>query len=81
MLCKDPVNLLLGQEAPKPVGIPIQGVEAWEVQDILASKIICCKLVYRTSWVSHDLDPTWYPAENFAGALHKIKAFHDKYLN
>ena len=81
VLCKDPVDPLPGQEAPKPVGIPIQGVEEWEVQDILASKIIRRKLVYRTSWVGHDPDPTWYPAENFAGAPHKIKAFHDKYPN
>ena len=79
VLCKDPADPLPGQEAPKPASIPIQGVEEWEVQDILGSKLVRRQLKYRTSWVGHDPDPTWYPAENFKGAPHKLRAYHEKY--
>lgn len=79
VLCKDPQDPLPGQEAPKPVGTPIQGVEEWEVREILASKLYRSTLKYRVSWIGHDPDPTWYKASNFMGAPHKLKAFHDKY--
>lgn len=79
VLCRDPADPLPGQENPKPVSIPVDGVEEWEVQEILASKLVCGKLMYRTSWVGHDPDPTWYPAANFEGAPHKLRAYHNKY--
>ena len=81
VLSKDPADPLPGQENPKPVSIPIDGVEEWEVQEILASKLIRGKLMYRTSWVGHDPDPTWYPAANFEGAPHKLRTYHNKYPN
>ncbi|KAH7554700.1 hypothetical protein BM1_07361 [Bipolaris maydis] len=37
LLCKDPQDPLPGQEAPKPPGIPICGVDEWEVEEILAN--------------------------------------------
>ena len=40
VLCKDLADPLPGQEAPKPASIPIQGVEEWEVQEILGSKLV-----------------------------------------
>ena len=79
LLCKDPQDPLPGQEAPKPPGIPINGVEEWEVEEILASKLYRNTLKYRVKWVGHDPDPVWYPASNFLGAPHKLKTFHDKY--
>jgi len=81
VLCKDPQDLLPGQEPPKPPGIPIQGVEEWEVEEILASKLYRSTLKYKVKWVGHDPDPTWYPASNFIGAPHLLRAFHEKYPN
>ena len=78
LLCKDPQDPLPGQEAPKPPGVPIQGVEEWEVDQILASKLYRSKLKYRVSWIGHDPDPTWYPASNFMGAPHKLREFHEQ---
>jgi hypothetical protein len=78
LLCKDPQDPLPGQEAPKPPGEPIQGVEEWEVDQILASKLYRAKLKYRVSWIGHDPDPTWYPASNFMGAPHKLREFHEQ---
>ena len=80
VLCWDLADPLPGQENPKPVSILVDGVEEWEVQEILASKLVRGKLMYRTSWVGHDPDPTWYPAANFEGAPHKLQAYHNKYL-
>ena len=57
VLCKDPANPLPGQEAPKPTSIPIQGIEEWEVQESLGSKLVRRQLKYCTSWVGHNLDP------------------------
>ena len=79
VLCKDPRDTLPGQAPPKPPGIPVDGVEEWEVEEILASKLVRNTLKYRVSWVGHDPDPVWYNASNFMGAPHKLKAFHDKY--
>lgn len=79
VLFKDPQDPLPGQEAPKPTSIPIQGVEEWEVDEILASKLYRSILKYRVKWKGHDPDPTWYKASNFMGAPHKLRAFHEKY--
>jgi len=81
VLCKDPMDPLPGQEAPKPPSIPIQGVEEWEVEEILASKLHRSNLKYRVKWVGHDPDPTWYKASNFMGAPHKLRTFHEKHPN
>lgn len=79
VLCKDPRDPLPGQEAPKPPGTPIQGVEEWEVNEVLASKLVRSTLKYRVNWVGHDPDPTWYPASNFMGAPHKLRDYHERY--
>lgn len=81
VLCKDPRDPLPGQESPKPPGIAIKGVEEWEVDEILASKLYRSTLKYRVSWIGHDPDPTWYKASNFMGAPHKLKVFHERYPN
>jgi transposase InsO family protein len=81
VLRKDPEDPLPGQEPPKPPGIPIQGVEEWEVEEVLASKLYRSILKYRVKWVGHDPDPTWYKASNFMGAPHKLRAYYEQYPN
>jgi hypothetical protein len=79
LLIKDPNDPLPGQEAPKPSGEIIAGQEEWELEEILAVKLIRKKLKYQVKWVGHDPDTTWYPASNFIGAPHKIRDFHNEY--
>jgi transposase InsO family protein len=79
VLSKDPNNPLPGQENPKPSGELIDGVEEWEVQDILAVRLVHKSLKYQVSWVGHDPDPVWYPASNFMGSPHKLRDFHGRY--
>jgi hypothetical protein len=81
LLCKSPQDPLPGQEAPKPPGTPIDGVEEWEVEEILASRQYRRGIQYRVKWVGHDPDPTWYPALNFENAPQKLRIFHESYPN
>jgi Chromo (CHRromatin Organisation MOdifier) domain len=60
--------------------IQVNGDDEWEVDEILASKIVRGSLRYRVSWKGYDPDPTWYPAWNFVGCPQKLKEFHDSYL-
>jgi predicted aspartyl protease len=79
VLKKYPDNPLPGQEAPKPPSEAIAGKEEWEVDKILASRLLHGKLQYHVTWVGHDPDPTWYPASNFLGAPHKLRDYHRDY--
>jgi hypothetical protein len=72
LLCKDPQDPLPGQEPQKPPGTPINGVEEWEVEEILASKLVRSTLKYRVKWIGHDPDPVWYKASNFMGSPYKL---------
>lgn len=69
-----------GQQNPEPPAIEINGQEEWEVEYILDSKLIRNKIHYRVKWKDyHDLDKTWYPAENFENAPETINDFHNQY--
>jgi transposase InsO family protein len=70
---------LPGQAEEPPPPIHVTGDAEYEVEEILASKILRRRLYYRVHWSGHDPDPTWYPASNFKYAPHKLQAFHDKY--
>jgi len=79
VLTKDRNDPLPGQERPRPGGEIIAGQEEWDVEDILAVKLVGNTLKYRASWVGHDPDPRWYPASNFMGSPHKLRDFHLAY--
>jgi hypothetical protein len=79
VLKKYPDTPLPGQEPAQPSGEAIAGKEEWEVDKILASKLVRGKLQYHVTWVGHDPDPTWYPASNFLGAPHKLRDYHQDY--
>jgi transposase InsO family protein len=72
---------LPGQETTPPLPVQVNGEEEWEVDTILASKIVRGGLRYRVSWKGHDLDPIWYNAWNFVGCPHKLQEFHVHYPN
>jgi transposase InsO family protein len=79
VLSKDPNDPLPGQENPKPDAEIIAGQEEWEVEEILAARLVRNSLKYQVSWLGHDPDPQWYLASNFMGSPHKLRTFHDKY--
>jgi hypothetical protein len=79
VLIRAPNDPLPGQEPPQPSGEAIDGQEEWEVEKILAVRLVRNQLQYQVSWVGYDPDPEWYPASNFIGAPHKIRDFHQEY--
>jgi hypothetical protein len=81
LLCKDPQDPLPRQGPAKPPGTPINGVEEWEVEEILASKLSRSTLKYRVRWTGHDPDSVWYKASNFMGSLYKLRDYHESYPN
>jgi transposase InsO family protein len=76
VLSKDPNNPLPGQANPNPPAVIVEGEQEWEVQEVLASRLFRRQLQYQVKWLGHDTDPTWYPAENFQNAPHRLRKFH-----
>jgi hypothetical protein len=72
---------LLGQKNDPLLPIQVNGNNEWEVEEILASKIVWKTLQYRVSWKGYDPDPIWYPAWNLVGCLQKLREFHHNYPN
>ena len=57
-LRKDPDNPLLGQANKEPLLLVIQeGAEEYEVQSVIAVKLVRKKLKYRIQWKGWDEDP------------------------
>ena len=71
---------LLGQRNNSPLLIQVDGENEWEVEEVLASKVVRGSLKYRVSWKGYDPDPIWYPAWNFVGCPQKLMEFHKRYL-
>jgi Chromo (CHRromatin Organisation MOdifier) domain len=80
-LRKAATDPLPGQVNPPPLPIQVSGENEWEIEEILACKLIRGTLKYRVSWKGYDPDPTWYPAWNFIGSPHKLQEFHSRYPN
>jgi hypothetical protein len=70
---------LPGQKNDPPLSIQVNGNDEWEVDEILASKVVQGSLRYQVSWKGYDPDPAWYPTWNFVGSPQKLKEFHKKY--
>lgn len=90
LLQKADENPLPGQhqEPQGPVRVNDQGIEEWEVEEILDSswnyphrrgrKPREPTLYYLVKWKNYpDEDREWYPAYNFEDAPHVLQAFHD----
>ena len=80
-LRKASANPLPSQKNDPPLPIQVNGQDEWEVEEILASKLVRKTLKYRVHWKGYDLDPEWYPAWNFTGSPHKLAEFHDRHLD
>jgi hypothetical protein len=79
VLIKAPNDPLPGQEALEPSSEVIEGVEEWEVEQIIAVRLVRNKLQYQVNWLGYDPDPEWYPTSNFLGSLYKLREFHTLY--
>lgn len=75
-LRKDPADPLPGQEEDAPPEVNITGDIEWEVDEVLASRILRKKLQYRVKWLNMDEDLTWYPASDLKYAPDKLIAYH-----
>ena len=67
---------LPGQKNEPPPPIEVTSDKEYEVQEVLASKVVRKKLWYRVSWVGYDEDLNWYPASDLKYSPHKLRAYH-----
>jgi transposase InsO family protein len=70
---------LQGQIPDPQPPIEVDGQEEWELERILAVRLVRQKLQYRAKWLGQDDDPTWYPAGNFKNSPYAIRDFHGQY--
>ena len=80
-LCKASIDLLLGQKKDPLLPIQVNDKDKWEVEEVLASKLVWNTLKYQVNWRGFDLDLDWYLAWNLVGSPYKLEEFHDKYPN
>ena len=78
-LRKASTDPLPGQKNDLELPIQVNGDDEWEVDKVLASRIVRKVLKYQVSWKGYDPDPTWYPAWNFTGSPQLLKQFHNAY--
>ena len=67
---------LPGQQNDPQPPIVVSDEKEWEVQKILASKLVRNKLYYRVQWLGYDEDLEWYPASNFKYSPAKLREYH-----
>ncbi len=67
---------LPGQVNKPPPPIVISTEEEWEVQEVLASKLVGRQLYYRVNWLGHNKDLRWYPVSNFKYLSHKLREYY-----
>ena len=75
-LCRDPNNPLPSQANTPSLLIKVTADDEYEVQEVIAVKLVRGKLVYRAKWTSADKDPEFYPASDFKYSLYLLKSFH-----
>jgi transposase InsO family protein len=75
-LRKDPENPLPGQTNPNPGPLQVNDQEEYEVQEVLAVKLVRKKLRYRIKWKGWDDDPDWYSASALSNSPVELRRFH-----
>ena len=74
-------NSFPSQIQTPPPPIEIDGEPAYELEEIIDSRVHRSNLQYRAKWTGYspEHNKTWYPAENFENASIAIKQFHSRY--
>ncbi|CCD42647.1 hypothetical protein BofuT4_P074490.1 [Botrytis cinerea T4] len=80
-LRKAPDNPVPSQKVDPPPPIVIAADTEFEVQDILASKIVRKEVRYKVRWIGYEDDPVWYYCRDVMYAPHKGRSFHVQYLH
>jgi transposase InsO family protein len=76
-LRKDPGNPLPGQANPEPPALELEdGETEYEVERVLAAKLVRNKLKYKIQWKGWDLDPEWYPASALSNSPIALQNFY-----
>jgi hypothetical protein len=76
-LQKDPSNPLSGQANPEPPPLELEdGETEYEVQEVLAVKLIQGKLKYKLQWKGWDSDPEWYLASSLSNSPIALRDFY-----
>jgi hypothetical protein len=79
-LRKDPEDPLPGQANPEPPPVVLEDREQeYDVERILAVKLVRKKLKYKVQWVGWDEDPEWYPASTLSNSPLALQHFYEKY--
>jgi len=77
-LRKDPQSPLPGQANPEPPPVVLEdGEQEYDVDRVLAVKLVRGKLKYRIQWVGWDEDPEWYPASTLSNSPLALQRFHN----
>jgi hypothetical protein len=75
-------NTLPGRTQPLPPPLIVEGVEEFEVKEILDSRIRYNKLEYFVDWKGYPPnDRTWEPPKSLENASDSIARFHTRYPN
>ena len=69
-------NPLPGQSNPDPLPLQVDDGEEYEVQKVLATKLVRGKLKYQIHWKGWDKDPDWYPASTLSNSPIALQDFY-----
>ena len=75
-LRKDPDNPLPGQQNADLPPVQVDDQEEYEVDQVLAVKLLRNKLRYRIKWKGWDDDPKWYPVSTLRNAPMALRTFY-----
>jgi hypothetical protein len=75
-LCKHPNNSLPRQPIDNTPPLAINNQIEYEVEQILAIKLVQNKLKYKIKWKGWDDDPDWYFAADLANSPLLLQQFH-----
>lgn len=70
---KDPLE---GQQNDASEPVNVTGDDEYDVDEVLACKIVNKELCYRVKWLNRDEDWEFYPASDLKYAPHKLRDFH-----
>jgi hypothetical protein len=76
-LRRAPENPLPGQQNPETPPVQVNDQEEFEVQQVLAVKLVRGKLRYKIKWKGWDDDPEYYPASALRHSPRALQDFHN----
>ena len=69
---------LPGQHIEPPPPVIVDGEKAWEVEEVLDSRLYYNRGQYKVKWVGFD-EPSWQPAIDLENVPEKVNSFHSRY--